>query len=198
MNTVVLRKFEERDIDFIYQCKNDEKLNTLIVGNWHPFTYEEAKQWVLNCIKGDRPDLKFWAVCTNDEQGKIVGWVCLSEINDQNHSACHHGIVIGDKEFQDGVAMFEAMLLSMQYAFESLKIHRLYGTCLSIHKITPYMLKSLGFSLEGRRKDACFKNNRYYDLLDYALIDTEYYHNKNEGRYKLSTLIKSFIKYTKE
>ena len=40
--TVCFRDFEVRDIDFIYKCKNDEKLNSMIVGQWHPFTYEEA------------------------------------------------------------------------------------------------------------------------------------------------------------
>ena len=44
--TVCFRDFEERDIDFIYKCKNDEKLNSMIVGPWHPFTYEEAAKWV--------------------------------------------------------------------------------------------------------------------------------------------------------
>ena len=196
-STIILRDFEERDIDFIYRCKNDAKLNEMIVGQFRSFSYEEAVKWVHGCM-GEHETFKFWAVATNDDEKRIVGWVSLSEIDKQNNSACHHGIVIGEKEFQDGVAMFEAMLLSMQYAFESIKIHRLYGTCLSEHKISPFMLKSLGFSLEGRRKDACYKNNRYYDLLDFALIDIDYLKNKNEGHFKLSKLIKSFIKYTKE
>ena len=196
-STIILRDFEERDIDFIYRCKNDAKLNEMIVGQFRSFSYEEAVKWVHGCM-GEHETFKFWAVATNDDEKRIVGWVSLSEIDKQNNSACHHGIVIGEKEFQDGVAMFEAMLLSMQYAFESIKIHRLYGTCISEHKISPFMLKSLGFSLEGRRKDACYKNNRYYDLLDFALIDIDYLKNKNEGHLKLSKLIKSFIKYTKE
>ena len=41
-STVLFRDFEDRDIDFIYHCKNDEKLNEMIVGQYHPFTYEEA------------------------------------------------------------------------------------------------------------------------------------------------------------
>lgn len=194
--TVLFRDFEERDIDFIYHCKNDEKLNEMIVGQYHPFTYEEAEKWVHGCM-GEHETYKFWAVCTNDYEKRIVGWASLSEIDYQNKSACHHGLVIGDKDYQDGTCMFEAMLLSMEYAFDTLKVHRLYGSCIANHKVSPFMLNTLGFSLEGRKKDACFKNNNYYDVLDFALLDNDYYNGINSGFYNLSHLIKTFIKNLK-
>lgn len=195
-STVLLRDFEERDIDFIYRCKNDEKLNEMIVGEYHPFTNEEAVKWVHGCM-GEHDTYKFWAVCTNDEEKRIVGWVSLSEIDRDNKSACHHGLVIGDSSYRDGTGMFEAMLLSMEYAFKVLKIHRLYGSCFAEHKISPYLLKTLGFTNEGLRKDACYKNNRYYDILDFALLETDYYKNINDNTYKLPYLIKSFVKNIK-
>ena len=46
----LFRDFEERDIDFIYHCKNDEKLNSMIVGQWYPFTYEEAVKWYKKAV----------------------------------------------------------------------------------------------------------------------------------------------------
>ena len=52
---VLFRNFEERDIDFIYKCKNDEKLNELTVGQFHKFTYEEAEKWVHGCMNMPRP-----------------------------------------------------------------------------------------------------------------------------------------------
>jgi len=198
MNTIVLRKFEERDIDFIYRCKNDEKLNSMVVGNWKPLTYEEAAQWVRNCMKGDRPDLKFWAVATNDDEQRIVGWVCLSQIDKQNKSACHHGIVIGDNDYRDGTAMFEAMLMSMNYAFDHLKLHRLFGSCLSEHKVSPYMLLALGFDIEGKRKDAVFKNNRYYDVLDFSMLESDYNEAQIRGDYEIDKLIMRFVQIKRE
>jgi len=190
--TVLFRDFEERDIDFIYRCKNDEKLNSMIVGEWHPCTYEEAVNWVNGCI-GEHETYKFWAVCTNNEEQRIVGWVSLSNIDCQNQSVCHHGIVIGDNTYKDGTAMFEAMLFSMDYAFNTLQSHRLYGSCLSEHKTSPHMLNALGFVLEGRRRDAVSKNSRYYDLLEYAILESEYQERKSNGGYDLNTLIVNFI-----
>lgn len=191
-NTVCFREFEERDIEFIYKCKNDEELNRMIVGQFKPFTYEDAEKWVHGCM-GEHDTFIFWAVCTNDEKRRIVGWVSLSEIDQNNHSACHHGIVIGDKEYRDGTAMFEAMLFSMKYAFEELKIHRLYGSCLSEHKVSPHMLDALEFKLEGIQRDALFKNERYYDVLNYAMLENEYNNLKNNCVFEVDKLIMAFV-----
>ena len=101
--TVCFRDLEERDIDFIYKCKNDEKLNSMIVGQWHPFTYEEAAKWVHGCM-GEHETYKFWAIATNDEEKRIVGWISLSNIYKVNRSACSHGIVIADPAYRNGLS----------------------------------------------------------------------------------------------
>lgn len=196
-NTVILRKFEERDIDFIYKCKNDEKLNSMIVGLFSPMSYEEASLWVKNCMKGDRSDIKFWAIATNDAEKRIVGWTSLSQIDFINKSACQHGIVIGDVEYNDGTAMFESLLFTMKYAFESLNLHRLYCCCLSEHKVSPHMIMALGFVLEGEHRDAIFKNNRYYNILDYSILQTEYATLLSSGMYDIEVLTRKFIKSVK-
>lgn len=190
--SISLRDFEERDVDFIFRCKNDESLNEMIVGQFQKITYEDARRWVDGCI-GEHETYKFWAICTNDAKKEIVGWVSLSDINYENHSACHHGIVIGDKSYQDGLAMFEAMLLSMDYAFNNIKVHRLYGSCLSEHKVSPHMLVALGFILEGKKRDAIYKHDRYYDLLEFGLLRDEYVQHFCSGQYEIDVLIRSFI-----
>ena len=191
-NTVCFREFEERDVDFVYRCKNDEKLNSMIVGQFHPLTYEEAERWVHGCM-GEHDAYKFWAICTNDDEKRIVGWVSLSQIDKENNSACHHGIVIGDNEYRDGTAMFETMLFSMKYAFEHLGINRLYGSCLSEHKISPHMLNALKFTLEGTLRQAIFKNDRYYDKLLYGILKNEYFVYKESGAFDLTALIIAFM-----
>ena len=190
--TVCFRDFEERDIDFIYKCKNDENLNSMIVGDYHPFTYDEASKWVRGCI-GQHDTYKFWAICTNDDEKRIVGWVSLSNIDIHNKSACHHGIVIGEKEYKSGISMFEAMLFTMAYSFEYLQLHRLYGSCFSNHKVSPFMLESLGFKLEGIEKEAVIRGGDYFDVSNYAILSEQYFKNKAEGNYDIENLIVKFI-----
>lgn len=192
--SIAFRPFEERDIDFIFQCKNDEKLNNMIVGQYKKYTREDAEQWVKGVIRADRNDMKFWALCTNDSEKRIIGWESLSEIDLDNKSACHHGLVIGDSDYRDGAAMFEAMLFAMDYVFNTLKFHRLYGCCLSEHHTSTHLLNALGFVKEGVRRDAYYKNSRYYDLNDYGLLDKEYHLYIEDGRYIIRNLCKRFVK----
>ena len=196
--TVAFRKFEERDIDFIYKCKNDEELNKMIVGQFHPITYDEASQWVRNCMKGDRPDLKFWAICTNDADRRIVGWAALAKIDPVNQSAETYSIVIADPDYNDGIAWIETEFHLLHYAFEVLKLNRLYGVSLMGHKMSNQIGELLFFQTEGVLRQAVYKNDRFYDLQYIGILKDEYFAHKEAGDYDLIKIIRRLRKLRKE
>jgi len=189
MNTVCFRDFEERDIEFIYRVKNDEKLNSMIVGEWHPFSYEEAVKWVHGCM-GEHETFKFWAICANDEEKRIIGWVSLSQIDKINQCACFHGIVIGDRSYQDGFAWLETHLFIMEYAFERLGLNRLYGSSIVGHKDSNGIGMFLFWEQEGILRQAVFKNGLFYDLLLGSILKDEYFTHKNNGEYEIRSILK--------
>ncbi len=189
--TVCFRDFEERDIDFIYKCKNDEKLNSLIVGQFHPFTYEEAVNWVRGCM-GEHDTYKYWAIATNDEREKIVGWTSLSNIDRMNHKACWHGLVIGDSNYNDGFAWIESYLFVMKQSFEFYGLNRLYGTHLVEHKTSSLSIGLFYWTLEGKERESIYKNNIYYDLNSVSILRDEYFFHKEKGDYNLLNIIKRF------
>jgi len=186
---VCFRDFEERDIDFVYKCKNDEKLNRMIVGQYHPFTHEEAKKWVEGCM-GEHKTYKFWAICTNDNVKEIVGWVSLSQIDMINKSAFFHGIVIADKKYKDGFAWIESYLFVYEYAFERLGLNRVYGTKMVDHKQTNAIAKAFFSQCEGIMRQAVYKNGKFYDLAIGALLSSDYFEHKQKGDYELKAIIK--------
>lgn len=187
--TVCFRDFEERDIDFIYKCKNDEKLNSMIVGQWHPFTYEEAAKWVHGCM-GEHETFKFWAVCANDEEKRIVGWVSISNIDYINKKACFHGIVIGDPNYRDGFAWIESYLFIYDYCFEVLKLNRVYGESLVGHKNSNNIAHILQSTREGYKRQDIYKNGQYYDVAFGAMLREEYLEHKSNGDYEMRAIIK--------
>lgn len=195
--TVCFRDFEERDIDFIYKCKNDEKLNSMIVGQWHPFTYEEAAKWVHGCM-GEHDTYKFWAIATNDEEKRIVGWISLSKIDCTNNSAHFHGIVIGDDNYRDGNAWIESYLFVLEYVFEKLNLHRLTGSHLALHPMTGYISLAMNFKEEGLFRDAVYKDGRYHDEVFTAMLDTDYYSYKKQNGYEYYNIVSNIIKYKKK
>lgn len=195
--TVDFRPFEERDIDFIFNCKNDAELNKMVVGHWKPFSYEEASMWVKNCMKRDREDLCFWAICSNDAERKIIGWVSVSNIDIINKSACFHGIVIGDKDYRDGFAWIESYLFIFKVIFEDMGLHRLYGSHISSHKQSEPIARAMGITNEGIQREAIFKNGRFYDVSIDGMLSDEYFRHKANGDYEMRSIIKRLAKLKK-
>ena len=195
--TVCFRDFEERDIDFIYKCKNDEKLNSMIVGQWHPFTYEEATKWVHGCM-GEHETYKFWAIATNDEEKRIVGWTSLSKIDKANKSAFFHSIVIGDEKYRNGFPWVETQLFTIAYAFEELQVNRLGYSCLSEHPTSMTIAPVMFFKQEGLLRNAVYKHERYYDEALFSLLKDEYVQHKNVGEYELESIILRYASIVKK
>ena len=187
--TVCFRDFEERDIDFIYKCKNDEKLNSMIVGHYHPFTYEEAKKWVEGCM-GEHDTYKFWAICTNGEEKRIVGWVSISEIDKINNSVCFYSLVIADPSYKDGFAWIESYLFVYEYVFERLGLNRIYGSHVMGHKQSQAMAIAMFLKQEGILRQAVYKNGRYYDLSSDGILSSEFFEHKQKGDFELRAIIK--------
>lgn len=196
MRTVAFRDFEERDIDFIYRCKNDEQLNSMIVGEFHPFTYEEAQKWVHGCM-GKHDSFKFWAICSNDSEHKIVGWAALSKIDMVNQSANTHSIVIADPDFNDGIAWLETEFHLLKYAFEELKLNRLYGISLIGHKMSNQIGELLFMKTEGILRQACYKNGKFYDIQYCGILKDEYFAHKEAGDYDMMKIIRRLRKIRK-
>lgn len=187
--SVLFRDFEERDIDFIYRCKNDAELNKWIVGQWHPFTYEEAEKWVHGCM-GEHENFKFWAICTNDDERRIVGWVSISQIDYVNKSAYFNGIVVADPFYRNGFAWIKAHLFIFEYIFEILHLNRIDAEYLIGHPQSGAIGQILYCPQEGVKRQAVYKNSRYYDVALWGLLSHEYFEHKNNGDYEISAIIK--------
>lgn len=186
--TVLFRDFEERDIDFVYQCKNDEKLNSLTVGQWHPFTYEEAEKWVHGCM-GEHDTYKFWAICTNDDNKRIVGWAALSNIDIINKTANLHSLTIGDIKYRIGIPWIEAQIYCLSYAFEVLNINTLSECHFSDHPVSTVMSPVLFFNLDKIERNAVEKNGFFHDLEYYTLSRKVYEEHKAKGDYEFMAIL---------
>lgn len=197
MNTVFFRDFEEKDIDAIYRWKNDEKLNSMIVGQWHPFTYEDAVKWVHGCM-GEHESFKFWAICANDDEKRIIGWTALSKIDKQNQSAYTHSIVIGEKEYQDGFAWIETVLFLFSYSFEILGMNRVYGESILGNKASNLVEPLMFMTREGLFRQAVFQNGKFYDISYAAILKGEYFKHKAAGDYEMAAVIRRLKKLRKE
>lgn len=197
VNTITFRDLEERDIDFIYRCKNDEKLNSMIVGQFRHVTYEEAAKWVHGCM-GEHETFKFWAVCTNDEEKRIIGWISLADIDNVNKKCSTHSIVIADPDYNDGLAWLESVLFMLEYAFEQLGLNRVYGKSLLGHQMSNKIGPLMYMQIEGVLRQAYFKDGKFYDLQYIGILRDEYLAHKEAGDYEIMKLIRRLRKLRHE
>lgn len=195
--TVFFRAFEEEDIDAIYQWKNDDELNKLTVGLNRKVCRDDVAKWVRSKMPHN-PYEVFWAICPKDAPNKIIGYAQLTEIHFINSSANFSGIMIGDKDYQDGFAWLETYLFVMEYAFERLGLNRLYGASILGHKDSNGIGKYLFWTKEGIMRQAVFKNGVFFDLLLGSILKKEYFLHKNNGDYEIKAILKRIRDYKRK
>lgn len=186
--TVYFRTFEEEDAELIYQWLNDDKLLELSVGLNRKLCKDEALDWVKSRMRHN-PYQVWWAICAKDSN-KMVGYMSLTDIHYINSSANFSGIMIGDKNYQDGFAWIETYLFVYEYAFERLGLNRVYGDAIAEHTTTQMMRKLMFETIEGVQRQAAFKNGRYYDVSMASLLRSEYMEHKEKGDYEMTAIIK--------
>lgn len=195
MSTIYFRTFEETDLDSIYQWMNDDDLKKLSVGLNRRMSREECRSWLTARINHS-PYAEWWAICSC-ENNKMIGYACLTGIHYINRSADFSGIMICDKNYQDGVAWIETYLFILEYAFERLNMNRLYCHYLADHRLSSTMADAMFFTAEGIEREAIYKNGTYHDLVVSSILAREYYGHKNNKDFETKQVIKRLLKKSK-
>lgn len=194
--TVFFRAFEEEDAELIYKWMNDHELKKLSTGLNRFMCKDEALDWVKARMRNQDYRV-FWAICAKDT-GKMIGYAALTDIHYINSSANFSGIVIGDKNYQDGLAWIEAYLFVYEYGFERLNLNRIYGHAIYGHPSTSKMGSVMFNVREGVMRQAAFKNGRYYDVSIGSLLRDEYFAHKEKGDFEIANVLKRFTKLIRE
>lgn len=186
--TVYFRAFEEEDAELVYKWMNDDELKRLSVGVNHRMCHNDVLNWVKARMSDSRNQV-FWAICAKDTN-KMIGYAQLTDIHYIHRTANFSGILIGDKEYQDGLAWIETYLFIMEYAFERIGMNRLYGSSIIGHKQSNLAGELFHFTLEGILREATYKNGRFYDMRLSSLLRNEYFRYKEQGDYEIMNIIK--------
>lgn len=166
---VYLRPIELSDADGVYPswlndpeiCRYNSHGDTL-------YTREMAQSYIKSVI--DNPNMVVLAICLRQD-GRHVGNIALQQISLKNRNA-ELAVLIGDSSVYGRGIGYEAGKLLVEYAFCTLKLHRLYCGTHSENIGMQKLALKLGMSEEGRRRDALWKNGSFADIVEYGLINT--------------------------
>jgi RimJ/RimL family protein N-acetyltransferase len=137
----------------------------------HVYGIEVRLPWEQANLPGER-------VVEIDEDGggetwRLIGTFAFDGIDWRNHSS-EFGIMIGDKRYWNQGYGTEAVRLLVQHGFKTLNLNRIYLHVFENNLRAIRAYEKAGFILEGRERQAEFKDGRYIDVLRMSMLKDEF------------------------
>lgn len=167
---IYLRAMEKCDMEAYQEMLNDEDISANVVGWSFPVSKAEQDAW-FDRVASDQRNRRFSIVLK--ETDEIVGMLTLSSIDWHNRSATHGIKLLPSCPKGQGIGT-DAVLTLMRYAFEEVNLHRLDGSWLECNAASKHLYEKCGWYEEGTKKEAVWRNGRYYDLKIAGITKREY------------------------
>jgi RimJ/RimL family protein N-acetyltransferase len=177
---VTLRRAREEDFAARLRLGTDAEIFRMYGGSrddLRPMTEEGARRWVHWLIEHDHA----WVM----EVGSLIGHVRVDRVDLRDRRA---SLAIGiEDSARLGMGLgSEAIALVLQYAFESLKLHRISVRVVEYNSRAIRAYQKCGFVIEGREREAAFVDGAWYDDVMMGLLESEYIeHKRSKGLHGL-------------
>ncbi len=108
-----------------------------------------------------------------DNEGNIVGDIQLSSIDWRNRTASLGAGIALKKNRGKGYCTDVAQIM-LRYGFEHLDLYRVSAATMANNAGTIRVLEKLGFSEEGREREAVYWSNRRWDRIAFGILKSEF------------------------
>lgn len=161
-----LRPIAEGDAELTLKWRQGNRAKLLQRG---AKTVEEQKAWIAAKLKTN--ELNFII----EYREKAVGMIALHDINHVHNSVQMGRLLIGEEEWVGKAPVaFEADLMLCDYAFDVLKMHKIYG---DVMEDNHGMLKTrfyLGYMQDGILRHHYMYDGVYKNTVAVSLLEDEY------------------------
>lgn len=160
-----LSPLAEEDLSLIKNWRNEQievlRQNKIL-------TDEDQKNW-FEKVKTDKNQVLF-AILSGDE---LLGYCGITHLDFSNHRGEVSFIMnteIAKNEPEYEKYFLEVLDMLKAYAFEELKLHKLFTETYEFRKFHIGVLEKFGFNFDGRYKEHVFHEGKYVDSLIHSLI----------------------------
>jgi RimJ/RimL family protein N-acetyltransferase len=169
------RPIEEKDLERLRAVRNDMTTWINLTDIRH-ISQDKQIDWFLS-IKG-REDKQYHVIFKqifkqeNSIEGEFLGFIRMDEIDRLNRSirvGCDIAPEHRGKGF--GTKTYAAIL---KYCFDYLNMHRVWLCVLDFNDVGIHLYSRAGFKLEGKYRDAIFRDGKYHDYLVMSILEDEY------------------------
>ena len=165
MHQVNLRELKPSDKERMALLANNKKIwDNVRDAFGHPYTEKNAEAFIGHQAKSETE--KVFAIDCNNELCGLIGLILQ---NDVYRKSAELGYWIGEPFWGKGIAT-EAVKSIVRYAFENLKLKRIYAGTFEYNLGSMKTLEKNGFQKEGIARMAVFKNGKFWDEHRYALL----------------------------
>lgn len=166
-NLINLRIINLEDLAFLYSLENNESLWELSQTQ-KPFSKEVLSSY-LETAQKDIKEIKQLRLMITSKTNEPMGFIDLFDYDAHNKRA-GVSIVLIDKHRQKGYGK-DALSLLVNYSFNVLCLHQLYGNILEDNSASINLFKSVGFEKVGLKKEWRFYKERYKNEYLFQLIN---------------------------
>lgn len=170
MNKYRLRELERRDLPILNGWRADRALIGQLGAAFRHVGSAVDERWFDSYLASRANNVRL-AICGEDDQP--VGAVYLLGI-DWVHRHGEFSIWIGATAQQRKGAGEAGTRGMLAHAFDDLNLQRVHLSVLARNEPAIRLYRKVGFSEEGRLRNAVFKAGRYEDMLMMALLRGEY------------------------
>lgn len=166
-----LRPFDLADANSTSELLQDLYIHQCTLNIPYPYQVSMAYEWIASHLIKYYQGIDLTLAIENSSNKKLMGAIGLN-IN-LNHSSAEIGFWIG-KEFRKNGYCTEALTKLTSYAFNKMKLNRLYATYFSWNIASEKVFLKCGFEKEGVFYQAVKKNGEFQDLGQVSLLLNNY------------------------
>jgi RimJ/RimL family protein N-acetyltransferase len=151
---------------------NDPEVNQYMECRFIKATVKKLQDYIRQIR--NNPDNLLLAIVLKDKN-RHIGNIKIGPI-DRNHKFAKVGIIIGEKSFWRKGFATKAMKLAIDYAFNTLGLHKLTAGVYANNSASVRVFEKSGFSAEGVEKKQYYYNGQYVDCVSFGLLKDEIKH----------------------
>lgn len=163
---VYLRFITAEDTEDIIRWRNSDAVRPYFIYQ-KPFTREGHMQWLKSMIKSGKG---YQFIVCRKKDDKAIGSTYLRDYDPECRKA-EYGVFLGEENEKGKGIGTEILELTLQFAFEELKLHKVFARAFSDNMPSIKSFLKCGFEKEAYLKDEEYVNGEYRDIVFLAKIN---------------------------
>ncbi|MDR9857182.1 GNAT family N-acetyltransferase [Paenibacillus sp. VCA1] len=171
LERLLLRPFGMDDAKEVQKLAGDKYIAEMTLYIPHPYEDGVAETWIKTHAENFNEDRSLELAIVHKEKNDLIGAICIAIHKEFRHGELAYWI---GKKYNNNGYCTEAAKGIVRYAFEEMKLNRVFGRHLGKNPASGKVMQKLGMTYEGTLRQHVRKWGEYEDLVHYGLLKDEY------------------------